>query len=632
MRKFLITLLTCIFAISAMCLVGCSCKKNKWVAPEFKDKNVTTVEGGFVAETDNYVLFLNGVAVNTDDNTYKNAVKGSLMVIAKEDLANGEYDNAKILIPKIFASNDYSAGIYIYDDYVYFGTPCTGKNSAGAIAYDEMTFMKAKIDASESPVELLTVPSLKGEYRVVKSGDVVYIVFYDTKDTALKVLNTSDKSVSVIAKKDEKNNVGENEYLSLNEYKFVDNENVGDAVVVYSATVYTEKYYEEKAKKDGYTRASASYNYVYSYKVGDKTVDGVFLGKKALESGDKDFAYTLKMAKAGYIFYSSAKATNSAQVKDFAVMVSELNAKGVAIFNEDAVADTSLIYDLENVIKIDSGKNYLVNVSLVGEDKRDSKTNLIPSDNISKLIGIYNDYIVYTNTNSELCIKDVTDKDAKEIKISDSTINISWYAPEIISIGDKDFIFFADSTTAGANYVHVAELTGEVKEKDTNSDDKTDVYYLENSFIGKIKDADNSKDFVATMAKLGTTIEWETKEDGTLYNDVLDSAKDLYSNLTKKEIKALDEEIKTKYTNAINAEKLANAYIKLEGIQDYDLLSDGEKAEKDYGTKYNNAKSVREEVIKLDKEGAIYEGARDMLENNLKYYYQTADKIFGEAK
>ena len=283
------------------------------------------------------------------------------------------------------------------------------------------------------------------------------------------------------------------------------------------------------------------------------------------------------------------------------------------------------------VLKIDTANNYLVRVELIGE-KRDSKTNIIPTGNISKLITVYGDNIVYTNANSELCMISVSEEDAKEIKISESTINTSWYTPEIVSVGDKDFIFYADSTTAGANYVYTAELTGEVKEKDNDGDKKTDVYYLENSFIGKIKSEDNSKDFVATMAKIGTTIEWETKEDGTLYNEDLDMAKELYGNLTKKEIKALDEELKSKYTKAISAEKLANAYIKLEGIQNYDNMTDAEKAEKDYETKYNNAKAVREEIIKLDKKHTIYEGARDMLENNLKYYFQKADSIFNQAK
>ena len=155
MKKILIKILSCALCICLLGSVLSGCKDNKWTATSLKDWGNTKdiVNGGFIAETQNYFYYLNGVANSSADNTYGKPVKGTLMV-AKKDLSQTE-----IAVPKLFAASDFDAGIYIFGDYVYYGTPSTDKNSSGNIAKSEMMFRCAKLDGSSDEL-LFTVGAL----------------------------------------------------------------------------------------------------------------------------------------------------------------------------------------------------------------------------------------------------------------------------------------------------------------------------------------------------------------------------------------------------------------------------------------------------------------------------------------
>lgn len=88
---------------------------------------------GVVVKKDEWYYFINGAEDYSADNTYGNAVKGSLMRISETDLAAGNYGETDIVVPQLIVAQDYTSGIYIYGDYVYYATPNTTRNMEGTI-------------------------------------------------------------------------------------------------------------------------------------------------------------------------------------------------------------------------------------------------------------------------------------------------------------------------------------------------------------------------------------------------------------------------------------------------------------------------------------------------------------------
>ena len=194
MKKLLTALLTlALVVLTAFSLTACD--KNGFEKTSMKNWGAIKTTGGVITETDNYVYFINGITTSSGDNSFGTPVKGSLMVADKSDLSKTE-----IVVPKLFTSRDYSAGYYVYgsgaETYVYYGTPCTEKNSSGAVANDQMTFMRTRLDGENSET-YFTIPSLEAEYRIVENAGKVYIVYYDTEDSALKCYDTTNKKTSV---------------------------------------------------------------------------------------------------------------------------------------------------------------------------------------------------------------------------------------------------------------------------------------------------------------------------------------------------------------------------------------------------------------------------------------------------
>ncbi|MBQ8446502.1 MAG: hypothetical protein IJX31_01850 [Clostridia bacterium] len=164
--------------------------------------------GGFVVEKGGYVYFINGVESTTADNGYGTPVKGSLMRIAKSDLESGKYDQAKIVIPSLFTAQDFTAGLYIFGDYVYYATPTTDKNVSGQTGNSYIDFKRAKLDGTEAPMSdyYFRLPS-SAVYRFVQVSSVdrnsdgeddVFCLYEE--GTTLKSYNTATREDTVLVK------------------------------------------------------------------------------------------------------------------------------------------------------------------------------------------------------------------------------------------------------------------------------------------------------------------------------------------------------------------------------------------------------------------------------------------------
>ncbi len=154
--------------------------------------------GGFVVVKGDYVYFINGKESEEASNEYGEVVKGALMRISKADLDAGNYDNVKTIVPSLFAAKDYTAGIFIYGDYVYYATPTTDETDKGESVTSYIDFKRARLDGKEGPMKdyYLRLSDNTTRYRFVEENGVVYCLY--EQDGALKSLNTDTRKTTVL--------------------------------------------------------------------------------------------------------------------------------------------------------------------------------------------------------------------------------------------------------------------------------------------------------------------------------------------------------------------------------------------------------------------------------------------------
>ena len=148
--------------------------------------------GGFVVEKGGYVYFINGVESNTAKNKYGSVVKGALMRISRTNLDARDYTKTEMVVPMLFVAKDYTSGIYIYGDYVYYATPTTDKSvKGGTVENSYIDFKRAKLDGSTAMKDYyFRLSNNAASYRFVQAGEnnTVYCMY--EKDGNLYSYNT----------------------------------------------------------------------------------------------------------------------------------------------------------------------------------------------------------------------------------------------------------------------------------------------------------------------------------------------------------------------------------------------------------------------------------------------------------
>ena len=160
--------------------------------------------GGFAVKKDGYVYFINGMEDTSASNEYGEVQKGALMRIAETELASGNYASAETVVPMLFVAQNFSSGIYIYGDYVYYATPTTDKNMQGDVESSWIDFKRAKLDGSETMKSYyFRLENNASAYRFVEEDGVVYCLYEDTDDSGTAQLvsfNTVSKAHTVLVK------------------------------------------------------------------------------------------------------------------------------------------------------------------------------------------------------------------------------------------------------------------------------------------------------------------------------------------------------------------------------------------------------------------------------------------------
>ncbi len=203
-KKIISILAAAMLATSTLAISACGSKggyQGEKLTAGYESAAAVTSNGGFVVEKGNYVYFINGSEVSTANNTYGKPVKGSLMRISKDELAEGKYSQAQIVVPSLFVAGDYESGVYIYGDYAYYATPTNAKNNDGQIENSYLDFKRAKLDGTKAPMDgkkgnLFRLSSNTSKYRFVEVDGTVYCLFEE--DSKLKSYNVTTGTTTVL--------------------------------------------------------------------------------------------------------------------------------------------------------------------------------------------------------------------------------------------------------------------------------------------------------------------------------------------------------------------------------------------------------------------------------------------------
>lgn len=611
-----------------------ACGGAKWGGTTLKDwgdtDNAEYARAGFVAETEKYLYYINGVPTSTDNNTFGAPIKGALMAVDKTDLTS----KTEVVVPKLFAAKNYEQGLFISGNYVYYGTPSTDKTSDGTVASSEMTFMRSKLDGTENTT-FFTVDSLSAEYRFVESDGVVYIIYFDTDAAAIKCYNTSTKENKEIAVTDATVQVEEPVNGEHGE-SLADKYFVGD-LVVYTVNVYDTRYIKEQIENSESERSTADYNKVYVYGAGYEEPVLVLDGSEDVVN------YKIDAIFDNYVLYTQTK--NSVSTTYFVSIdeLAEVRLDSEKVNAEYTATDVTKIIDGTTVYVLKDGKVYADSIY----KEISNKAIVAASSNISTMLFVRNGELYYVNSGTQLAKIELNNQDAHEVILTENTVVTTWYEPVIITLNQKDYLFYADSSSYGLSYVKYVDLAN-VKVEDTDDDGEDDKWYIPDekaAILGNVSDKDLGSIMTAKINAIANElvsgkIAFDTDDndeikltDGKLTWKAVSDVRAEYealtagvkANVSETALKALE-----KYERAID---VANTYYKLNGIEEYENIKDaGEKDtfKQTYKAIYEEIKADVLEFQKADDFAAITGYFDSKL--NLLWNFQKAEQLFETAE
>lgn len=482
----------------------------------FTDKAAVS-NGGFAVEKGDYLYFINGVETNTADNSYGTPVKGAICRISKDNLKSRNYSTVDIVVPLVTYTTDYEAGIFIYGDYIYYGTPSTNKNSEGAVQNSYLDMKRTKLDGTETMKDFFVqFPSAAYEYRYVEENGTVYLLYVATDEklydesTGVKNLhsyNTATKEDKVLAYNvdsvtfDGQDKTNPRVYYTMNVYDYSSSANYGyNQIYTVKADATTDKFEGKLSSENiaGWDEEEDRY-----INCGDLVLDGIgqkdvngssktpfnYLPENAGEVNELSYTYTLKTYLENTLFYTRKTSNNSGEylfsLKDgnYAPVSGNPSANDTLLTDGSNAGDYKYIFKdgaLESVIIAESGGGISINKAENGKLQSDEKPGIsnekyfkIVKEETATLLTVdtANHFLYYSVTSgndwsinridysgsvSDYEPLSAGDTDYTAVKILDLSATSTWYKPEFID-GYLLFGSMTDNMTS-YNYVMVFDM------------------------------------------------------------------------------------------------------------------------------------------------------------------------------
>jgi len=432
-------------------LSGCSCGgKSDWKVGYAG--GAVSSNGGFAVVVGDYTYFINGVEDSTAKNGYGTPVKGSLVRVKTEELAQGaNAESAEVVIPKIFASSHYGTGkayqtgVTVFDDYVYYGTPSTEKDKKGNVLNSNIVFQKTKLDGTKTS-KIAEFDSMATEYKFVKSGEEVYLIVVKTENnvSTLKVYNENGNKVF--------EREGADSFVLPYDFE-------GDYIF------WTDKVKDEDDQ-------DKVFGAIYSYKFGDSQEKIVINGADSRNGGSAEFGtqgrvFTVKTLVNDLLYFSYVSAdTTDGTRSQYATLKIDQTVKHLTALGKDATETEKAEFVADNLANYNActslGATQAVVNAIVATAKYNSATEIIYYDaeygimsydytqaevapyfgtklvldkgridiDTPSFIDIVDDYAYFADKNN--LIHRIKLEDGAKMEQVTTIAKASWYNPEIV--------------------------------------------------------------------------------------------------------------------------------------------------------------------------------------------------------
>ncbi len=527
MKKITVLLLAVVMAFGFV-FAGCNNSKTNYSNNLSGLDGEVSSNGGFAVVKGEYVYFINGIAANTDDNTFGKPVTGALVRVKKSDLAAAADGNTEttvkteMVIPSLFVAGDMTSGFYIYGSNVYFASPYTEKNKEGKVQNEKLSFVKASLDGKERTV-IDTVDDNTTAYRYVENNGKVYLMIKTTVKDERSTSSTATRAAIVAYNAETGEKVFTSEKVS--EYDF------GNGNDVY----YTVTAYDEDLKQE------EKYNDVYRYVAGSEKAELVLSGKGKIKNGtetDDDNNGGTGLTGVTYSLLKNADETVYLKVtyvdtsvtsvvkyyaldkKDITANDSEANkAKFADLSNATANASkifsSSSYYASKNcIIYLDSTYGLVAynvdfqNGSTFNGDKIENNCAWLfyDKDLVGYTVKFWNNGYVYLTDSNNYYYRvqiigsvidpqgnAITGENAPEAKLEKVNFlanSTSWYLPEVVD----NYFLSVYTATPYSSLVYVSDMTENAKKTDEEIEtirksDKDSVLSNLSTCVGKIADS-----------------------------------------------------------------------------------------------------------------------------------------------
>ena len=503
------------FIIAVCCALGLvACGGTEKIAMDNSARVDNTLKAGFVAETADYVYFINGAENYATEYTTGSVTKGALMRVKKSDFADLSAANYETVVSKLLVADDTKAGFYIYGDYVYYAVPSTEKDTTGALKNDQLNFFSTKLDATGTSANITgrDFPH-SAQYRFVQSGENVYLVVYST-ELYVYDAKTCKEVYTTEAGKDAK----KVDKIDVAEVLFADS-----AVYFTTLPVNKDLSDEENVQKHNFhnvykvdlgatVTASVVINGAGTAFDGEAGLLGVTVDLLRTHAGKLYFSYTeintVTGASSVYVAVEeSSLVSGSAKswMTTFAPIAKNkhtVNAYAdTSIFHGDLVYYVDATYGLVcyDASKVSDYENTDLGVSVVKYSET-LKTATLCFVNVEG-----DDTFMYFRDSSNNYYKVNLNGESDELRLNTFAINATWYSPEVIKVGEAYYFVCSYSDSEFGSYVYAinttelakkyAELTDEEKEEfyTAREEDEEDVVFRAedySSMLGQKSEAD----------------------------------------------------------------------------------------------------------------------------------------------
>ena len=556
MRKFinkLICFTVCAATVAGLSLTaGCSSYYKATALDGDYSTGVVQSNGGFAVKKGNYVYFINGSENSDVDNTYGTPVKGAIMRISTQDFADRNYANVQTVVPQVVYSGDYTSGIYVYGDRVYYSTPSTAKNSDGEVLNTQLDFKSAKLNGEEAMSNsYYTSTDNAIAYRYVQVDDTVYLMYVISEDlyetgtsvTNIHSVNTETGENTLLAynvasyKFDEKDVENPTVYYTMNVNRYIGKEDV-------SNETYNQIY---KVTADDTTANEYDFSYLEDYDAevnpvyvncGELVFDGIGLGNEICQFNGVEKGYALTNSAYTYtlisyetvvkgsekvptLFYSRKPVGESvaalytvtdAQVAANTKNAVEFNPSSSECLLQNATGADAYefvnVNGVDKIISTDASTTILMGqikdgvIAVADSEGVEGQFPIVTASGAPETLFIDGSYLYYSvagenvyrvaiNGTKNNYNKMPTDDNIEyeAIKVLEIDTKSGWYKPELI---DGQLIYLSDTETMSAyNYVEVCDLRNADGSNMTNADIKAQNELYEEIF-------DKIADFSAT--------------------------------------------------------------------------------------------------------------------------------------